>query len=224
MRAALVRHGRTPLNAQNRFQGQSDAPLDEEGRIQAKRVARSLTPGRWTAVYSSPMLRAVQTARAAARRLDLTHTVFTELRERDLGTVDGLERGEFSRRHPDVLHRLRSDPGFAPPGGESGRAALARFSRGLGRVAASEHGGGPVLVVTHGGVLDLLARALQGARHSGMVGTCRAACVDIGTGGYGPPTVSLLQWDVDPRSCEDASADLPAPPAVTLAPKGNALL
>ncbi|GAA1448716.1 histidine phosphatase family protein [Nocardiopsis tropica] len=223
MRVALVRHGRTRLNAQGRFQAQSDAPLDAVGVLQAQRAAKALTPGRWSAVYSSPMARAVETARAFSRHLDVAHLRVDELRERNLGTVDGLDRAEFSRRCPDAMRSLRADPGFAPPGGESGHIALARFCRGLGRVAAAEHGS-PSLVVTHGGVLHLLVRALLGreAGETGMVGTCRAVCLDVEGTPEGGMVAALLQWDVEPLSCEDHAADRPARTPTHLNPKGNA--
>ncbi|WP_159944514.1 MULTISPECIES: histidine phosphatase family protein [unclassified Nocardiopsis] len=225
MRLALVRHGRTALNAGNRFQGQSNAPLDPSGVSQARGIARSLTPHRWSAVYSSTMLRAEATADIIARRLGLPHTCLPELRERDLGVLDGTDREEFARRHPDAVRRLLADPGFAPPGGESGEVALARLCRGLDRVVRAP--GHPpdqtVLVVTHGGVLGLLARALPGPHDAGVVGNGRAACVDVEPTGDGDLSAALLLWDVEPSDCEHPPGTPPVPPSPLLIPKGNAL-
>lgn len=214
MHIVLLRHGETDRNAADRFQAQADVPLNDTGVRQAQAVARSLRPGRWTAVYSSPLARAAQTAAYAAGRLGVPHLRVDGLRERDLGALDGQDRAEFARRHPHTMRRLLTDPGYAPPGGESGHAARSRFAAALAGIAETgrDPAALPVLVVTHGGVLNLLTRALTDAAAAPdvLVGTCAAACLDTAWTPEGRPRAALRWWNVAPHTCEDPPA--PAQP------------
>ncbi|MFI9760759.1 histidine phosphatase family protein [Streptomyces sp. NPDC051963] len=213
MRVVLLRHGETDRNAADRFQGQADIPLNDDGVRQAQRAARSLPPGGWAAVYSSPMARAAQTAAYAAGRLDVPHHRIDGLSERHLGGLDGLHRAEFARTDPQTMARLLTDPGYAPPGGESGHAARARFCRALHSVLTAERTAERLLVVAHGGVLNLLAAALVAAHDDeprAMVGTCRALCLDAEWTARGRARIALGRWNADPREC--AGTDRPSTP------------
>ncbi|MET7765723.1 histidine phosphatase family protein [Streptomyces sp. NPDC005393] len=206
MRIVLLRHGETDRNAEDRFQAQADIPLNETGVRQAQEVARSLRLAKWAAVYSSPLARAAQTAAYAAGRLGVPHLRVDGLRERHLGTLDGQDRAEFARRHPGTLRRLLTDPDYAPPGGESGRAARSRFCAALRDIteAGCDRGAPPALVVTHGGVLNLLTRALTPsvAAPDVLVGTCGAVCLDTEWAAEGRPRAALRWWNVAPQECE----------------------
>nr|BFD88162.1 histidine phosphatase family protein [Streptomyces sp. Xyl84] len=204
MRVVLLRHGETALNAAGRFQAQTDAPLNDEGVRQAQRAARSLPPDGWAAVYSSPLSRAAQTAAYAAGRLDVPHHRADGLRERHLGALDGLDRAEFARRRPATMRRLLTDPGYTPPGGESGHTALARFGGALAGILTAHRGAGRLLVVAHGGVLNLLTRALLADRAEApraLVGTCHALCVDAEWTPSGRPRLVLRHWNAAPEEC-----------------------
>ncbi|MFE3790137.1 histidine phosphatase family protein [Streptomyces goshikiensis] len=206
MRIVLLRHGETDRNATDRFQGQADIPLNDTGVWQAQEVARSLRPGRWGAVYSSTLARAAQTAAYAAGRLGVPHLRVEGLRERDLGALDGQDRAEFARRHPHTMRQLLIDLAYAPPAGESGHAARSRFVAALAGIAeAGRHpAAAPILVVTHGGVLNLLMRALTNTVDAPdvLVGTCAAACVDTAWTPAGRPRAALRWWNVAPHECE----------------------
>ncbi|MFI8509793.1 histidine phosphatase family protein [Streptomyces sp. NPDC085460] len=205
MRIVLLRHGETDRNTADLFQGQADLPLNAAGRRQAREAAEALSPGAWAAVYSSPMIRAVQTASYAAEHLRAPHHVLDGLRERHLGDLDGRHRATFGRQHPDALRRLLDDLDHAPAGGETGRAVLSRSARALVDIARAERGsGGAVLVVTHGGVLNLLARALTGraSGHRPLVATCAAACLDVEWPPQGGPHAVLRADGVAARDCE----------------------
>lgn len=221
VRIVLLRHGETDRNATDRFQGQADIPLNDTGVRQAQVIARSLSPDSWSAVYSSSLARAAQTAAYASGRLGVPHRRLDGLRERDLGTLDGQDRAEFARQHPRTMRRLLTDPDYAPPGGETGRAALSRSAAALRTIAEAEAeadktGRTPpapvVLAVTHGGVLNLLTRALADAVETPevLVGTCAAVCVDVEWLPDGRPCAALRRWNVAPHECEEAPA--PAPP------------
>lgn len=234
MHIVLLRHGETDRNAADRFQGQADIPLNDTGVRQAQEAARSLNPDHWSAVYSSPSARAAQTAAYAAGRLGVPHRRLDGLRERDLGALDGQDRALFARQQPHAMRRLLTDPGYAPPGGESGRTALSRFAAALRTIAEAETaeteteagadadadrtGRTPaapaVLAVTHGGVLNLLTRALTDpvTTPDVLVGTCAAACVAVEWTAAGRPRAALRRWNVAPHACENPLAPaLPLP-------------
>ncbi|MFI9324940.1 histidine phosphatase family protein [Kitasatospora aureofaciens] len=212
MRLVLLRHGETDLNTRNRFQSQADTPLNAEGRRQARAAAERLTPGRWAAVHASPLMRAVETARPAAERLGLALSTLDGLRERHLGTVDGLDRTRYAAEDPEAMRRLLTDPDYGPPGGETGAQAHRRFVAALRGLVAADHDG-PVLVVTHGGVLNLLRGGLPGGAHGAMVGNCRAVGLDAVLSPDGELQIEGWRWDVAPHECEDGpvAASSPTP-------------
>lgn len=141
-RIALVRHGETDWNRAHRVQGHTNIPLNDEGRLQARRTAETLRTQRWDAVYSSPLARAGETAQIIADTVGLAApTIVDELIERAYGEAEGLTRAELDARYPsDVLGR------------EPRADAAARAVRALTSIAR-EHPGGDVLVVSHGGLI-----------------------------------------------------------------------
>ncbi len=148
----LARHGETDWNAAGRWQGQSDIPLNDNGRAQARVLGGVLRPLDISAIVSSDLSRARETARIAGDLLGLTIAyVDAGLRERTFGIFEGLTREECERLHPEAWRAWVED--LTPPlGGESREVLAARMLAAIGRVAASP-GEGPVLVVTHGGAL-----------------------------------------------------------------------
>jgi probable phosphoglycerate mutase len=208
-RFVLLRHGETDFNVQNRFQARVDRPLNATGIRQAEAAGRGLDARRWAAVCSSTLLRAEQTADVLAAPGKLARHSLTALAERDLGLLDGLDKTEYARRHPDRMRQLSTDPGYAPPGGESAEAALARFSGGLVRLAATVpvEPDQAVLVVAHGGVLAILARQLLGREPAaGLIGNCRAFSLSLDLDGSAV-TGFVHHWDVEPRACEGGWPD-----------------
>lgn len=213
VRLVLIRHGETDFNACNRFQGLVDRPLTSVGVRQAEAVGRSLDPRRWAAVCSSRLIRAEQTADLIARPGGIPRHSFTELAERDLGRLDGMDRGEFARRFPTQMRRLLVDPSYTPPNGETTEDAIARFCGGLVRIAATVEAepGQVVLVVAHGGVLAILARYLMGQlpTETRPIGHCHAFSVRLAT--VGAMLAGRIQhWDVAPRTCEGPWDEQPA--------------
>lgn len=158
-RICLVRHGETPWNAERRLQGHLDVPLNEVGFGQAEATARSLQGGRFAAIYASDLTRALQTAAPAARDLGLETQPSAALRERHYGLFQGLTYDEAAERHPDAYARFRArEATFAfPDGGESLADFAARIGAAL-KALAHRHLGEQILVVTHGGVLDIAHR------------------------------------------------------------------
>lgn len=161
-RICLVRHGETDWNAERRFQGHLDIGLNATGLAQAKGLARMLEEHCFAAVYASDLLRARQTAAAVAQVLQAQVCLLPELRERHYGVFQALTYDEARSQHPAAYRRFEGrDPSFAPHGGESLESFAQRVMRCLTQIA-NRHGGEEVLVVAHGGVLDIARRAATG--------------------------------------------------------------
>ena len=158
----LIRHGETEFNREGRFQGWTDAPLNEHGRRQAGRLAARLAHERIDALHCSDLLRARQTAAPAAAALGLAAQADAHLREQGFGVLEGLTVAEARRHQPEALDTwCRHEADAAPPGGESVRAFHERVLTALRDIAARQ-AGGRIAVVTHGGVLDIVWRAAHG--------------------------------------------------------------
>lgn len=119
-RLLLLRHGQTELSVQRRYSGRGNPPLTELGREQAARAAKMLAAkGDISAVLSSPLSRARDTAEAAAAALDAPLTVMDGLIETDFGDWEGLSFAEAAERDPELHGRWLGDPSLPAPGGES---------------------------------------------------------------------------------------------------------
>ena len=162
-RFCLVRHGETAWNAEGRLQGQTDVPLNEVGRAQAKAAASALAARGFDALYSSDLARTLETAAVAATTLGLDIERQPALRERFFGDFQGLTHAEAQARYPAGYadFRAREPDRSLPGGGESLRAFSARIEAAFARLAES-HRGETLLVVTHGGVLDIARRIATG--------------------------------------------------------------
>jgi probable phosphoglycerate mutase len=158
----LVRHGETAWNAEGRVQGQLDIPLNGAGLAQARSVARVLSKEKFAAIYSSDLTRARQTAQPAADLLQKQVALSESLRERHYGVFQGMTYTEASERIPEGYARFKAkDPEYDFGTGES----LSRFNeRALAciRDLVEKHAGENLLVVTHGGVLEMVYRHATG--------------------------------------------------------------
>ncbi len=151
----VVRHGESTWNIQGRYQGQADVPLSPEGRLQAAMLAERLTGLSFTAVYSSDLSRALETAQIVAERLAGPPEVQTDagLREIDVGVLSGKDTPQLRTEHADYLEALRADPwSTRRPGGESMEDLYGRAGASF-QAMRERHPGGRVLVFTHGGVV-----------------------------------------------------------------------
>ncbi len=159
----LIRHGETDSNRVHRFQGQMDVPLNATGLLQAERLGERLAGEHFDVGVVSDLSRARATAAPIAQRLNLAMQPDARWREQAFGVFEGLEVGDVLDRHPDLWTQwVRHDADFAlPGGGESVRDFHARVWSALDALAAA-HVGQRVLVVTHGGVLDMVWRTVRG--------------------------------------------------------------
>jgi broad specificity phosphatase PhoE len=162
-RVLLIRHGQSQGNAERRFGGHTATPLSELGRTQAEATARALAAEGVTAIYSSDLLRAVQTADPLARATGLSIEQTSAFRERSVGIMEGLTFEEAAAAHPEEYAALlRRDFERVLAGGESYRQLLDRAASRIDR-AIEENTGGTVAVFSHTGTICILILHLLGA-------------------------------------------------------------
>jgi broad specificity phosphatase PhoE len=162
-RVLLVRHGQSQGNAERRFGGHSPTPLSELGRRQAVATGAALASEGVTALYSSDLLRAVQTAEPLARVTGLEIRRTAALRERSVGLMEGLTFEEAAEAHPEEYAALlRRDFERVLVGGESYRQLLDRAAAELDR-AVEANRGGTIALFSHTGTICILALHLMGA-------------------------------------------------------------
>lgn len=158
-RILAIRHGETAWNRDTRIQGHIDIPLNEIGHWQARRTAEALVGEDVAAVYASDLSRAHQTASTIAEALGRPVLHHTGLRERCFGVFEGKTWSELEATHPEVAQAWRRRiPEFAPDGGESLLMLRERVEKTFHELAR-RHLGEQIVVVAHGGVLDILYRA-----------------------------------------------------------------
>lgn len=161
-RIIAVRHGETAWNVDTRIQGQLDIELNERGQWQAQRVGQALADEAIARVYSSDLKRAHATAQAIAahnRHLPEAQVHLHQgLRERAFGKFEGHTYAHIEATWPDesLLWRQR-EPDFAPVGGETPLQVMDRVANAVNALA-SQHLGEQIVLVAHGGVLDMLYR------------------------------------------------------------------
>jgi probable phosphoglycerate mutase len=161
-RIIAVRHGETAWNVATRIQGQLDIGLNARGRWQAAQVAQALRGEPLQAAYASDLARAWDTAQAIAQASAVGLTVHVGLRERGFGEFEGLTHADIEARWPEHALRWRQrDPHWAPPSGESLAELRDRIRHTLDELA-SAHVGQQIVLVAHGGVLDVLYRLATG--------------------------------------------------------------
>jgi broad specificity phosphatase PhoE len=161
-RLYLVRHGSTSLTAEDRFSGSIGVDLSDEGRWQAARLGDRLRAEGIAALYCSPLSRTVETARIIGEACSLTIETRDGLREISHGHWEGLERREVETKYSEEYAAWEEDPfTFAPEGGESGVAVLARALPVI-REVVTRHADARVLVVSHKATLRLVLSSVLG--------------------------------------------------------------
>lgn len=170
-RLCIVRHGETPWNVERRLQGHLDVPLNDLGWAQAHAAGAWLKQQEgFTALYSSDLTRAWQTAQCIGEAVGLTPQAAPGFRERRYGVFEGLTYDQAEQQFPEEYARFQAREPLCDFGGqgETLQAFFERIAASLQEVAA-RHPGETVIVVAHGGVLDAInrfvrQRPLQAAR------------------------------------------------------------
>jgi probable phosphoglycerate mutase len=154
-RLLLVRHGQSTWNREHRIQGQLDPPLSEEGRRQAELLGHRLAGRRLAGFYSSDLKRAFETSQAIAAATGHDAVATPGLREIYLGAWEGLRTEELAQRYPEAWARWTEEPDWdLVPGGEGTAPFETRVAAALDAIL-ERHAHGDVLVVTHGGVIQV---------------------------------------------------------------------
>jgi probable phosphoglycerate mutase len=207
----LIRHGETAWNRELRFQGHADVPLNDIGHEQARRLGLRLAGETVVQhIISSDLMRAQQTAAPAASQLSLPVVTSAGLREQFFGVVEGMRSDEIQSLHPRAWEEwLEFREDHAMPEGETAREFHTRIISALGSIAAT-HKGQHLIVVTHGGVLDMVWRTARGLSLSGPrrsdipnAGFNRIRIADAAR----PDDIEIVEW-ADTRHL----ADLPPQP------------
>lgn len=158
----MVRHGETDWNVERRIQGHIDISLNAAGLAQAEATAGGLVGQVFDAAYSSDLDRAWQTAQAIGRHHGLEVMRAPGLRERNYGVLQGLTTAEVAARYPNAYkHYLARNPDYRFSSGESLTEFAQRIVAAIEALAA-DHPRQTVLLVSHGGVLDVCYRRATG--------------------------------------------------------------
>lgn len=206
-RICVVRHGETPWNRLRRIQGHTDIELSETGHRQAQALVGALTGEAVTALVGSDLTRTRQTAAPLAAALGLPYQASAQWRERGYGACEGMTQDEIAAVYPAVHARVvaREESFALPGGGESLATVYARVVPALQALAAA-WAGRTVVVVTHGGVLDLLNRFVR-ARPLSLARDVTIANASLNWFEFDGERWSLPSWG-DVRHLESALDEL----------------
>ena len=162
MELICVRHGRTAWNADRRFQGQTDIPLDDEGLAQAQALAAHLRDEHFQHAFSSDLVRALLTAETVWADRIGPLTLMSELREMHFGEWEGLTWDEIVTRWPELDVAGEKVPmHYTAEGGESWDAMCARIDAALRTITAKLGADERALIVCHAGALHGIVRVLR---------------------------------------------------------------
>ena len=151
----LIRHGLPDFpDGKGMCIGTTDIPMGDKGLAQAEQMAKILPPV--TAVFSSPLTRAVQTAQA----IGMPVTILPDLREMYAGEWDGLTFEEIRQRYPELYAARASDLTIPLPGAENHEEGLARFTSAMEKAASLAPG--DLAVVAHGGIIAQFLQKISG--------------------------------------------------------------
>ena len=162
MRLILVRHGETSWNETHKFQGFSDIELSSKGKSQAQSLAESLKGQALEAIYTSPLIRAQQTAEQIARYHDCPVILDEGLKELNQGQLEGLTGEDLRKGYPEFLRKWIQEPESTHlPKGES-LGELQRRAWPVIEQIVRKYPEGTVVVVGHSFVnLTILCRVLE---------------------------------------------------------------
>lgn len=158
----LIRHGETDWNANRRWQGHADVPLNQRGKRQSQLLARRLAAEgiQFHAIYSSDLARAYQTAWELGSALRVAVQLLPPLRELDVGAWSGLTRDEIRVRFPEEYRLMEAGHDISRGGGETAAALFQRVTEAMEAMVA-QHLGHTLAFVTHGGVIRALVNYVR---------------------------------------------------------------
>jgi len=156
MRIILIRHGQTEWNQKEVFRGHADMPLDNTGRDQARAVAEGISPFDIQRIYSSPLQRAIETARIIGAKFGIEPCTDRGLIDMDFGVWEGLPLETVQKDYPDLYKVwLREPQNLQLPDGESLEAVRQRLNRFLDGIMSGPHDH-DIAIVSHRVILKVL--------------------------------------------------------------------
>lgn len=163
----IARHGETDWNISGILQGWLDVPINEQGRRQAHELAAAFAGSGFAALWSSPLIRARETAEIVAAALGLPAPACHDgIKERHFGAIQGIPKSELADLNPLLLQQiLRRNPAAEFEEGESMDEFADRVLAGFADIGV-KHRGERVLVITHGWVMDVVTRHIEGLPRS----------------------------------------------------------
>jgi broad specificity phosphatase PhoE len=200
LRVLLVRHGQSTYNTEGRLPGQlPGVPLTDEGRRQASRAAIALSGLRLDTVVSSPLERALETARIIARGWALEVREDPRLMDTDVGSWAGRKIGEIAKDDPNWSAFLKK-PTEPPPGVESMAAAQARATAVIEGLRADPSTGENVVVVAHADIVKLIVAHYTGITIEGALALhiSNASITALAFAGEHPPALLATNWTAAP--------------------------
>ena len=183
----LVRHGQTVYNSQERMQGVCDSPLTEEGIQQVRESAAALETVNFTKAFSSPLGRAVATAKIILGNRNIPLQTIDDLHEFDFGSWEARPFTELG----DELFKRRMNRDFSDLGGEDEETVRARSRRAFDNIVSQCSDRDVVLVVSHGLFSDLTMAELFGIDTIAY----RKACREKGTSAF--PNACIIEFEYD---------------------------
>lgn len=171
MKLILARHGETDWNIQKRIQGSTDIPLNATGLSQANALAQTLCNSNITSIYTSPLIRALTTARLVGNALKLPVIPLKELTEINFGDWEGLCWDEVQTRYPNAFRDWYQNRRYGhPPNGESYQELMERFVPALQNVLKyCPDETGAILVISHSACIMALLSLLNDTPFHEMV-------------------------------------------------------
>jgi broad specificity phosphatase PhoE len=212
-RVLLWRHGRTAWNAERRYQGQADPPLDETGREQSIEAAGLIAALRPDYIVSSDLRRAAQTAEALSRSAERPLHLDRRFRERSLGHWEGLTRDEVAERFPDEMVDWLAGRDVSRRGGESREQVAARTVAAFAALPRVDL----AVIVTHSATAMALTTALLGLPQTmhvlGPLANCHWSDLTLDGGG----------WRLRAHNAGPQGPVIPLPVAVSMEPDAEAI-
>ncbi|NLI12682.1 alpha-ribazole phosphatase [Pelotomaculum propionicicum] len=161
-RIYLVRHGETEWNTTMRYQGHTDIPLSDKGRLQAKLLAGRLAGQKFAGFFASDLKRAHETAQIISSLHGMEINTLPDLRELNFGLWEGLSVKEINKAFPEESKRFWEKPLFVRiPGGETLHEMANRAVAAVKKIV-ERHSGDNIVIVTHGGVIRSLVGTVLG--------------------------------------------------------------
>lgn len=204
-RIIFLRHGKTEWNIQSRYQGKTDVPLNDEGRLQAQRVALRLKSFDIDAIYASSLARASETAAIVSKLIKVpVKGLLKELHEMDFGAWEGMAVTDVERSYGDVYRQWRQFPEKAKiPRGEGFAEVVERVTGGIQKVL--KEAGENILVVAHGGSIRAALAGLLALDASAAwrirIDNCSLTSMELWDGramlAFANDTLHLLVDDLD---------------------------